>query len=74
MLVWLISGQHVVGEVPFEARLVIVNEMLARLQELNCDQDARDPIGQVHHRIRSIFDPTEFSCLKPNDCRLDDDD
>lgn len=42
----------VVNEVPFETGLVLVNEMLARLQELSWEQGGRDTIGHVHHRLQ----------------------
>lgn len=64
----------VVGEVPFETGLVLVNEMLARLQELSWDPDAREAIGHVHHRIDSIFNPPELTWLTPPSHRVDDDE
>lgn len=85
---WLyLSGMHldhgpwrhvqevdVVGEVPFETGLVLVNEMLARLQELGWEPSAHEAIGQVHHRIDSIFDPPELNWLRPPDPRTDDNE
>ncbi|WP_276310991.1 hypothetical protein [Nocardioides ferulae] len=39
---------------------MIVNQMLARLQELSWDQPARDVIANVHHRLNEITDPLEL--------------
>lgn len=74
----LLSGMHldagpwrylrevdVVDELPFETGLVLVNEMLARLQELRWDQGARGTIGQVHHRLDEIWNPHELEWLRP---------
>ena len=64
----------VVGEIPFETGLVLATRMLARLQDLSWEPDAREAIGHVHHRIDSIFNPPELHWLKPDDHRLDDDE
>lgn len=64
----------VVGEAPFETGLVLVNEMLGRLQELSWDPAAREVIGHVHHRIDSIFEPPELNLLSPPDIRPDDNE
>jgi hypothetical protein len=50
----------VVGEVPFETGLMLVNEMLARLQKLTWEQDGRAALGHAHDRIGQIFDPLEL--------------
>lgn len=83
----LLSGMHldagpwryvrevdVVGELPFETGLALVNEMLARLQELSWEQEARDTIGQVHHRLDEIWHPHELEWLRPPDRRTDDEE
>ncbi|MEI2715363.1 MAG: hypothetical protein V9G04_19245 [Nocardioides sp.] len=63
-----------VGEIGFETGLVLVNELLARLQELSWQPDARSTIGHAHDRIDCIFDPPELTWLRPTDRSLDDDE
>lgn len=63
----------VVGEIPFETGLVLANQMLARLQELSWEPDARATIRDVHDRIDSIFSPPELHWLNPDHRRPDDD-
>ena len=58
---------------PFETGLGLVNEMLARLQELSWEPPARDTIGHVHHRLDEIWNPHELEWLRPPD-RLPDDE
>lgn len=57
----------VVGEVPFETGLILVNAMLARLQELTWEQHGRAAIGHAHDRIDQIFNPIELDWLRPDD-------
>lgn len=85
---WLtLSGMHLnkgpwryvqqldtVGEVPFETGLVLVNEMLARLQELTWNQMGRDAIDNAHQRIGQIFDPDGIDVRMSRNRLLDDDD
>jgi hypothetical protein len=85
---WLhLSGMHindgpwryvqqldVVGDVPFETGLVLVNEMLARLQELTWNPDGRDAIDNAHQRIGQIFDPDGIDVRTARDRLLDDDE
>lgn len=85
---WLtLSGMHLnegpwcyvqqldtVGEVPFETGLVLVNEMLARLQELTWNQMGRDAIDNAHQRIGQIFDPDGIDVRMSRNRLLDDDE
>ena len=85
---WLyLSGMHLaagpwsyvpevdaVGEIPFETGLVIVNQMLARLQELSWDQPARNVIANVHHRVNEITDPLELEWYTPQEPAPDDEE
>ncbi|MGH3343146.1 MAG: hypothetical protein ACRDPK_09735 [Carbonactinosporaceae bacterium] len=45
----------VVGEAPFEVGIVLVNRMLARLQDLTWDQPGRAAIHEAHFRIEQIY-------------------
>ena len=63
-----------VGEVPFETGLVLVNEMLARLQELTWNQMGRDAIDNAHQRIGQIFDPDGIDVRMSRNRLLDDDE
>jgi|GEM_PF-3837928 hypothetical protein len=68
-----VEEADVTVELPFETGLVLVNEMLARLQELSWDQDVRRTIGNVHTRVNEICDPLELEWYEPPPPDADDD-
>lgn len=62
-----------VGEMPFGNGLVLVNQMLARLQELCWEPESRRVISNVYDRVSEVLDSLELDWHERPQIDADDD-